>query len=117
MRQHDMGNSFSWNSLEGTQQLAGYWTGAEFEFDDKNVQEKFAKLVASATEFIHKLSLGTWMINMPDKWTSAVPPAQRERDEISDKTWERIRDYNDRATQLSSDIDEFIKFARQRIAD
>jgi len=117
LAKYDLGNTFSWHDLEGTQTLAERWHGAEYEFDDEKVQQRFAPIVQAASELIHLMSHGTWIVSMNGKMASAIPSPQQESGDVSDKTWERIRDYNDRATRLSADIDAFIKFARQRIAD
>jgi hypothetical protein len=113
----DLGNTFSWHDLEGTQALAERWHGAEYEFDDENVQKRFAPIVQCATELIRKMSLGTWIVSMDGKMASAIPIPQKASGNVSDETWARIKDYNDRATRLSTDIDAFIRYARQRIAD
>lgn len=117
LRTYDLGNTFSWRSLKGTKELAERWQGAEYEFDDGAVQSRFAQIIADARELIRRMSLGTWIVTVDDKLASPVPDSERNSGEISQKTWAKIKDFNDRATKLSEDIDRFIKFARQSIAD
>jgi hypothetical protein len=115
LRTYDLANSFSWHRLEGTQELSAAWHGAEFEFDDHKVQDKLSPILETAREFIHRLALGTWPIG-PERLSSAIPKTEID-DKISQKTWDRIQDFNKRATALADAIDEFIKFARKRLCE
>ncbi len=113
LRTYDLGGGFSWNRLTKTQEFAITWHGAEYEFDDVEVQEKFSSIVSSAGEFISRLSNGTWIVTSADRWASPIPETERD-DQWSSKTEARIKDFNERATQLMADIDAFIIFARQK---
>lgn len=115
LREHDFGNSFSLNRLSGTRELADRWHGAEYEFDDVQIQEKLDPIVRDCQELLHRMTEYTDVINPHNMWTSIVPHAERAAENFSRQTLDRIRDYNDRATKIVTEIDAFIKFARPRL--
>ena len=113
LREHDLGNSFNWQRLDGTSELADGWRGAEFQFDDDAVQGKLSAIIQKAQKFIQDLSLGSQIIN--DRWASAV--SDHERGSFFSKETEvRIDGYNKQATELADAIDDFIKYARKKLA-
>jgi hypothetical protein len=116
LRQHDFGGTFSIHRLKGVRELADAWTGAEYEFDDKQVQDAFGALLAETSEFTHGLAHASGPTEQAG-WHSVIPDRERHTDEISQRTYAAIDEFNRKATRLHDHIDKFIKFARQRIAD
>src|SRR5690349_3567604 len=41
LRHHDFGGTFNWHNLDGMRAVADGWHGAEFEFDDPDLQASF----------------------------------------------------------------------------
>jgi hypothetical protein len=115
LRDHDFGGSFCWESLKGIRELADRWRGAEYEFDNPEVQKHFQALTSFASDWTHDLAIGSWIISI-DQWASTIPELERNQD-ISKGTYDKIKHLNEGATKLGEDIDAFIRFARQRIAD
>jgi len=114
LRDHNFGDTFDLERLKGIRELVDVWRGAEYEFDDEDVQAQFSNTLSFISEFSHRLAEGAWVIDATNKWMSVIPDTERHRD-VSKATWAKIKDLNERATKLSDDIDHFIKFSRRRI--
>ncbi|WP_332770114.1 hypothetical protein [Phenylobacterium sp.] len=117
LREHDFGGAFNWKKLEGLQNFAADWQGAEYEFDDPDVQIKFAEILQKSRQFLHDLSLGTWMIDRSQQWASAITEADRQGVDWRPSTRKRVDGFNELSTDLIDSMDGFIKFARQRLGN
>jgi hypothetical protein len=112
LRSHDFGGSYSRSWVSGLNEVA-YWRGAEFEFDDRDLQARFAKVVEKISAFTHDLALETWPTNMGDLST-AIPDAERGG-VISERTKARVEKLNTDASTVVTAVDDFIRFARPRL--
>jgi len=115
LRDHDLADSFSWKSLKGCQDLADRWIGAEYEFDNREVQAKLADIVKLAKEFISELAVGSVIFDAVTRRATTIPAIEKDR-EMSARTWQAIKAHNNRATILLAKLDEFVKFARKTLA-
>lgn len=112
LREHDLGNSFSWKSLNGLTELADRWKGAEFEFDDPEMQKKLAEIVRRSAGFVYALSMDSQPLS--GGWASIISDHERGSF-FSKETDKRVRGYNEQATELGETIDEFIRYARPKL--
>lgn len=110
----DLLGSFNWKQIDCLMEISHDWRGAEFAFDDADIQGRFAPLVDNIRAFTNQLAVRTYVIRGRDEWASVLTDNDREFT-ISDHTRQIARELNELATNLATEIDDFIRFARPRL--
>lgn len=107
LRGHDFGGSFSISSLGGLRAICMEWQGAAYEFDDPEVQEPFEYLLVKMRHLSSRTALNTQMISAD---AAMVPRGHVDG-------WEAVaQELNDKADEVADSIDQFVRFARKRLA-
>ena len=114
LRDQDLLATFNWKTVDCLLAISHDWRGAEFAFDDKELQARFSPLIENIRGFTHELALRSYIVRGRDDWASVLTDHDREY-EVSDRTRQTARELNDQATRLADEIDEFIRFARPRL--
>ncbi|MGE3302797.1 MAG: hypothetical protein AB7M12_06755 [Hyphomonadaceae bacterium] len=109
---HDFGGSFRWSSLAGLQTVAD-WRGAEYEFDDPDLQRIFGPLINDVGDFVMKLATESWLILDSTELATMIPDVEHGGEDYSPRTRQRVKNMNDAASSLLEKIDAFIKLARK----
>jgi hypothetical protein len=110
LREQDFGAAFWFKRLDGMQEVAVTWNGANFDFDDPAIKKAFSPLLTELRAFSRELRLNTH-----------VQPGG----EMARMAWDHDNEaacltvqkkLNDGSTSLSQAIDRFIPLARRRLA-
>ncbi len=114
LRDQDLLSTFNWKTIDCLLEISHSWRGAEFAFDDEELEALFVPLIDSIRGFTNELALRSYMVRGSDERASVLTDHDREY-EVSDRTRQTARELNDQATQLAESIDEFIRFSRPRL--
>jgi len=107
LRGHDFGGSFLTSSLDGLRRISMEWHGAAYEFDDPELQGPFEFLLVKIRHLSSRIALSTQMISAD---AAMVPRGHIDG-------WEAVAgQLNDKADEVADGIDEFVRFARKRLA-
>ena len=114
LRQHNFGNSFIFTKLAPLHQMNEDWEGADFEFNDPQVQAAFAPVRTLAGEFGDLVLERIYAMPGSDKM--GWPKTDRDVEiGIQPRTEQAIRDLNAKAAALTEAVDSFERVARERL--
>ena len=115
LREHSFGQPFHMEKISAIEAVADDWSGAEFEFEDVDLDNLSSEIVRLSGEVANKI--GEYA-GIADRWpegTLSVPlDHERARDEFSDNTWAHINELNQLAADLMSAIENFERAFRKK---
>lgn len=114
IRMNDFGSPFELQHLNGMTEIYENWHGPSFEFDDEEIQKRFATVLESLRKFRGFISFNTYYVPGSDMVVSVLTDKDREEGR-SDITCERATKMNIDASTLTEAIDDFMRFARQKL--
>jgi hypothetical protein len=114
LRMTDFGSSFELQHLNGMTEIHETWHGPSFEFVDEEIQRRFATVLESLRAFRSFVSLNTYYVPGSNVFVSVLTDQDRKEGR-SEITCERATKMNNDASELTTAIDDFVRFARQRV--
>ncbi|MGR9385178.1 hypothetical protein [Rhizobium leguminosarum] len=114
LKEESFGQPFKNELLRNLEVLADDWKGANYEFEDAELDNLSAEITRQAKEFCNKIAE---YVGSADNWPVGhlSVPLDRERaeDRFSDATWERIRELRELASLLIEGYEKFEKAFRR----
>jgi hypothetical protein len=114
IREHDFGQPFNVRSLANIEIVADDWRGAEFEFENSELDNLTAEIVRISRNFMERLAIYSGSAdNWPEGTLSVPNQSERGDDWFSDQTRAYIKELHDIAAALTTKIDSFEKAFRK----
>lgn len=113
LREQDFDNSFGSNDGAGLREIAG-WTGVAHEFNDRNLQARWAATLESVSGFDDLIGLHTGPISAVAGRFSVHPP-NSDPMQPKERVSEAITELNAKASALSLQLENFERYARRRL--
>lgn len=114
LRKHHFGASFQSAILVPLYDVANGWVGADYAFDDVDLDSRFTALRCELDAFLKALADEAYGIADTDLM-AIVPEDERVMDWFEPDTVKRVDAMNDRASSIADSIDTFIMTARRRL--
>jgi len=112
LREHDFGGPFERTLSIPLLEVARSWQGADFDFDDPEMQEEWSELQSAIGQFsnllAHTYPLGGSGLQ------NAIPERERDEGIWSERTKNKVKEMNDLADKILSDVDALIKIGRSK---
>jgi len=116
LRDHDFGNSWVKQQLDPVYRLADLADNPTSEFTDGDVQEQFVDLSRAIGAFTGALFADAGPIGNGSLF-NMIPERERQSEQWSDRTVERVRIVNELADELSRKLTEFYRLLRRKGAN
>lgn len=114
LRGQSFGQPFRSELIHNIEMLADEWHGADYEFENADLDNQLAELVRQATTFCNKVAE---YVGVPANWPAGhlcVPlDHERAEDHYSEVTWEHIRELRQLADSLLAGYEKFEKTFRR----
>ena len=113
LRDHDFGGAFLRSDIDPLLRFAATQKGADKAFQNKTVEKKHVKLIASARKLSGLIAARTFPIGAGDGQSVRTPESANEP--VPERVRQNAKDINDAADEFVNNFDEFIVVARREI--
>lgn len=113
LERHDFGASWLKEWTAPLYELLYLFENPTTEFDDEDLQAKLKKVEDATTQVARKIGQWGGPINGADLF-SMIPTREKDLDDWSESTRERVRETNSSADQLALDIRELLRLFRKK---
>lgn len=112
LREHSFGQAYPHSRLHAVRDVS-YWQGAEYEFENSELDNISSEIVRLSDELYGKLAEYAGPIDRPEGYFAVPLDHERAQDRFGTETTNRIAEVNALAGRIAVEVDRFEKAFRR----